>query len=195
LGELIKEVKRPVNWDDAVDYRLLSVKRRSEGVVLREVLKGHQILTKKMNTAHAGDFIISKMQIVHGAMGLVTEQFDGHHISDSYIAVNAKNQNKLSIEFFDWFCKQKAVYQLAFESSSGVHIEKMTFNFEDFLKKSIFMPLDREEQQSIAAILTTADQGIAALQQQLDRLKQEKQALMQELLTGKRRVKTGGSAS
>jgi len=48
---------------------------------------------------------------------------------------------------------------------------------------------DGEEQQKIAAVLSTADQEISTLQQKLDALKQEKKALMQQLLTGKRRVK------
>lgn len=46
----------------------------------------------------------------------------------------------------------------------------------------------KEEQQKIAAVLSTADQEISALQQKLDALKQEKKALMQQLLTGKLRV-------
>lgn len=45
-----------------------------------------------------------------------------------------------------------------------------------------------EEQQKIASALTAADQEIIILQQKLDALKQEKKALMQQLLTGKRRV-------
>ena len=45
------------------------------------------------------------------------------------------------------------------------------------------------EQQKIAAVLSTADKEITALQQKLDALKQEKKALMQQLLTGKRQVK------
>lgn len=45
-----------------------------------------------------------------------------------------------------------------------------------------------EEQQKIATVLTAADQEITQLQQKLDQLKQEKKALMQQLLTGKRRV-------
>ena len=48
---------------------------------------------------------------------------------------------------------------------------------------------DSKEQQIIAAVLSSADQEIAVLQQKLDALKQEKKALMQQLLTGKRRVK------
>ena len=45
-----------------------------------------------------------------------------------------------------------------------------------------------DEQQKIALVLTAADQEIATLQRKLDCLKQEKKALMQALLTGKRRV-------
>ncbi|MGL5290578.1 MAG: restriction endonuclease subunit S [Vibrionaceae bacterium] len=46
-----------------------------------------------------------------------------------------------------------------------------------------------KEQQKIAAVLSAADQEITVLQSQLEALKQEKKALMQQLLTGKRRVK------
>ena len=45
-----------------------------------------------------------------------------------------------------------------------------------------------DEQQKIAAVLSVADQEITTLQQKLHALKLEKKALMQQLLTGKRRV-------
>ncbi|MEO9656297.1 restriction endonuclease subunit S [Marinomonas sp.] len=48
--------------------------------------------------------------------------------------------------------------------------------------------LELKEQQKIASVLSVADQEIIALKQRLDVLKQEKKALMQQLLTGKRRV-------
>ncbi|GBQ47412.1 hypothetical protein AA18890_2769 [Komagataeibacter europaeus LMG 18890] len=50
-----------------------------------------------------------------------------------------------------------------------------------------FPPLP--EQQAIASVLRTADEEITALESDLTRLRQEKKALMQQLLTGKRRVK------
>ncbi len=46
-----------------------------------------------------------------------------------------------------------------------------------------------EEQQKIATVLTNADKEIELLEQQLADLQQEKKALMQVLLTGKKRVK------
>lgn len=189
IGSLLKEIKRPVNWDDNAKYMLLSVKRRSEGVVLREILTGNQILTKKMNIARAGDFLISKMQVVHGASGLVTNDFDGFHVSDSYISLISKDPNKLDMIFFSWLAKQKIMYHKAYLCSYGVHIEKMTFNFGMFLKEKIFIPAFLEEQQKIATVLSNADKNIATIQQNLDFLKNEKKALMQQLLTGKRRVK------
>jgi type I restriction enzyme S subunit len=45
------------------------------------------------------------------------------------------------------------------------------------------------EQQKIASVLTAADKDIELLEAKLAHLKQEKKALMQQLLTGKRRVK------
>ncbi|EMY6209832.1 restriction endonuclease subunit S [Proteus mirabilis] len=46
-----------------------------------------------------------------------------------------------------------------------------------------------EEQQKIASVLTAADKEIELLEAKLAHLKDEKKALMQQLLTGKRRVK------
>ena len=51
------------------------------------------------------------------------------------------------------------------------------------------------EQQKIASILSTADKEIELLQQKHDFLVQEKKALMQQLLTGKRRVKVDAKAN
>jgi type I restriction enzyme S subunit len=47
----------------------------------------------------------------------------------------------------------------------------------------------REEQLAIAATLDRADQCVEGHKKQLELLEKEKRALMQQLLTGKRRVK------
>ena len=55
-------------------------------------------------------------------------------------------------------------------------------------KLQLFIPKLIEEQKAIATVLTNADKEIELLEQQLTDFKQEKKALMQQLLTGKRRV-------
>ncbi|MBD3338286.1 MAG: hypothetical protein GF353_04225 [Candidatus Lokiarchaeota archaeon] len=188
-NELLLEVRRAVSFKDNERYHLISVRRRSAGLFQRESMYGRQIKTKDLRIAKAGDFIISKMQIVHGASGLVTEKFDGMKISGSYIALVVKNQNLLAIEFLDWLSKMPYFYHQTFISSYGVHIEKMTFDFKTFLKLKIYVPSNIEEQQKIASVLQTADKEIGLLKKKLTKLQQQKKGLMQVLLTGKIRVK------
>lgn len=63
-----------------------------------------------------------------------------------------------------------------------------------FQKMKIELPL-LVEQSKIAEVLTISDHKIGALKQKLEALKQEKKALMQQLLTGKRRVKVDEEAA
>ncbi|MHB0264567.1 restriction endonuclease subunit S [Klebsiella pneumoniae] len=57
-----------------------------------------------------------------------------------------------------------------------------------FQKMRLYLPT-LAQQKKIASILSNADREIELLQQKLSYLKKEKKALMQQLLTGKRRVK------
>ena len=59
----------------------------------------------------------------------------------------------------------------------------------DIKKIKLFIPSDISEQQAIADVLSTADDEIEKLQHKLNLLKLQKKGLMQQLLTGKIRVK------
>lgn len=61
-------------------------------------------------------------------------------------------------------------------------------NSSDVSGLKVYIPCN-DEQKKIAKVLNNADESLAQLEQQLADLKQEKKALMQQLLTGKRRVK------
>lgn len=92
--------------------------------------------------------------------------------------------NKLFLpEFVYYFlCTQKHEMQRLASGSTFAEISK-----KDFCKIHISAP-PLPEQKAIAAVLSTADEEITALESDLLRLRQEKKALMQQLLTGKRRV-------
>lgn len=59
----------------------------------------------------------------------------------------------------------------------------------DLKSIDIVLPSTVQEQQKIAAVLSAADAEISTLEKKLACLRDEKKALMQQLLTGKRRVK------
>lgn len=188
LSELLKQISRRVEFDDQSIYDLISVRRRSGGVFSRGKIPGHTILTKQMYLAKKDDFLISKMQIVHGASALVTEEFDSKHISGSYIALRVRDSQKLDVDFLNWLSKTPYFYHLTYLASYGVHIEKMTFNLRLFLKSKISIPREIKEQRRIAEFLSTADEEIETLGKKLTTLEKQKRGLMQKLLTGEVRV-------
>lgn len=195
LNTLFREIKRPVIWDDNKEYKLLSVKRRAGGVFFRENIFGKEIKTKKLNSVCSDELLISKMQVVHGSIGIVQKYFDGCFVSDSYIILAPKNKNKLLMKFIGYYFQQPHIWHLAYLNSHGVHIEKMTFNFDSFLKETIEIPSDIAEQKAIADVLTAADAVIQQYEAKLANLQAQKKALMQQLLTGKIRVRTDTDAA
>lgn len=188
IGDLLKTVKRPVDWNDEELYKLISVRRRSGGAFFREALYGKQILTKQLYSAREGDFLISKMQIVHGASAVVPAELSGMKISGSYISLHSKDENLLDISFFNWLSKTRWFYRMAYISSYGVHIEKMTFDFEDFKRRFIVIPSSVKEQKRIDNILALAKTEVDILEQRLAKLESQKKGLMQKLLTGEFRM-------
>ena len=187
-SDMLKEVRRTLTWDENELYDLISVRRRSGGVFHRESLYGHEIKTKTLRPALEGDFLISKMQIVHGASGVVPKQLSGMKISGSYIALIAKDPKELNINYFNLWSQMPLFYHQTFVSSYGVHIEKMTFDLDAFMSLSMNLP-PIEEQDRIVEIILTATNESELAKEKLDRLRRQKRGLMQQLLTGKKRIK------
>ena len=185
---ILKVVKRNFDWDENELYKLISVRRRSGGIFFREALYGRQILVKTLRTANEGDFLFSKMQILHGASALVTKDFDGAKISGSYIAVVPRDEKQLSMEFFQCYSQTPYFYHQTYISSYGVHIEKMTFDFDTFLQLEMKLP-SIEEQTAITQVLHMADKEINLLKAKAAKLREQKKGMMQVLLTGKVRLK------
>ncbi len=187
-SNILSEVKRTLIWDEDELYKLISVRRRSEGLFFRESLYGREIATKNLRPAKTGDFLISKMQIVHGASGLVTEEFDDAKISGSYISLVSKNSDVLDIKYFNLWSQTPIFYHQTFVSSFGVHIEKMTFDFDTFMSFSMPLP-PIKEQHAIMSLMDSINKEIELANKKLARLQEQKKGLMQVLLTGKKRIK------
>ena len=188
-SEIVKEINSKLKWNDEELYKLVSVRRRSGGLFERESLYGKEIQTKNLRPIITGDFLISKMQIVHGASGLVTEEFNDMKISGSYVILNSKNKNILDMCYFNLWSQMPHFYHQAFISSYGVHIEKMTFSLDTFLSFGMTLP-PIKEQKAIIKVISVVDKEIHVAKEKLEQLNKQKKGLMQVLLTGKKRVIT-----
>jgi type I restriction enzyme S subunit len=190
MNYMLKRVFRPIDWSAEMSLSLISLRRRCGGLFRRPDLLGADYKTQDLHELHADDFLISKRQVAHGAWGLVTSEFTGSHVSKEYAILVNTAPEKLHMPFFAWLCQTPRMIGLSRVASTGVHIEKLIFDPDVFLRDSIRIPSDIEEQRQISAILDAADQLLKLLRTQHTALDQQKRGLMQRLLTGKLRVKS-----
>ena len=165
LRQLLKPVMRPVAMKDDETYQLVKAKRSRGGIVARERLKGREILTKTQFEVRAGDFLISRRQISHGACGLVPPELDGALVSNEYLAL--RPTEKLDLGYLIHLSHSVYFQQTCFHSSIGVHVEKLVFKPEVWLDWSFNIP-PIDEQRRIAAVLDAWDEGIMNLESLAD---------------------------
>lgn len=178
IGNVLQEIFRPINLDNETKYRLVTVKRRNGGIAERAILKGKDILVKSQFEVKAGDYIISKRQVVHGATGLVPNELDGSIVSNEYLI--GQSTDKLNIEFFALLSTLPEMYKKFFLSSYGVDIEKLFFDVNDWKKREILLPWPAEQIQ-ISKFFKQLDETIVLQQQQLQTLKNLKQAFLEKM--------------
>lgn len=187
ISEVATLVQQRVTWDEDATYRLISVRRACGGLVFRGDRKGHEILTKDMYAVRAGDFLISKRQVVHGAWAMVLPEFDGAHVSKEYACLRAK-PGKLWMPYFDWLSRTERLQHEAFICSYGIDIEKMVLNLDWLLQTPLLLPNSIDIQKRMAAALDCLQSEFRLLQMQAKALRKQKNGLMQKLLTGEWRV-------
>lgn len=185
LSQLLEVVERPVNMVDDQEYDLITIKRNFGGIESRGKFTGEKILVKSQFEIRERDFIISKRQIVHGACAVVPKKYEGATVSNEYDVMNCNN--RLLPLFFDYYVQLPFMRRYFYIASDGVHVEKLRFKTDDWLRQRIRVP-SIIEQQNIASILASSDKAIRLKEQLIVEKKQQKKWLMQNLLTGKKRL-------
>src|SRR5438552_2175518 len=156
LGSILRYLDERLTMDDEKEYLTITVKRRHGGLEIREKLFGHQIATKKQFRLVPGAFIISRVQCWHQAYAIVGD------VPPNTIASTNYDQFAISPDvdsrFFWWLSHSPAFTETVRSSAVGVVIEKMVFNREEWLMKSVRMPPLIEQQRVVARIEELAAQ-------------------------------------
>jgi type I restriction enzyme S subunit len=186
IGDLFEVIIRPVEMIDETVYKLVTVKRSRGGVIERSRLQGKKISVKSQYYVEAGDFLISKRQIVHGACGFVPDELSGSIVSNEYSVLHCRGI--ILPEFLKYLIQTPYFQQTCFHSSIGVHVEKMIFKLEYWFKWKIFIP-SIEEQLEIATFLNSVDEKIIMLRRKRELLETYKRGLMQKMFSQEVRFK------
>jgi type I restriction enzyme S subunit len=180
FADVLEVVERPTKLSPDATYRLLTAKRSRGGIALRGELLGREILTKTQFEAKAGDFLISRRQIIHGACGVVPRELDGAVVSNEYSTL--RTRPSLLMDFLRHYSHTPYFQRTCFHSSHGVDVEKMIFKINEWLAREVIVP-PLSEQRRIATILSSVDAAIDATCAVIDQLGVVKNAMMAELLT------------
>ena len=194
-GDRGKEYPNSSEFYDEGDYLFLSAKNVTKKGFLFE---DTQFISKE-KYEKLGKGIVNRGDVVLTTRGTVgqTAYYDDS-VQYEFLRVNSGmvtlgcNNSELESNFF---------YALTNSSLFTRQVESLTFGSAQpqltiRIIKSLKVPIPPvPEQQKIATVLTNADKEIELLEQQLADLQQEKKALMQVLLTGKKRVRVDGEVA
>lgn len=184
LGDILHERKEYMPKNGVLEHISLT----KEGVVPKTERYERDFLVKNQDK----EYKITKLNDIcynpaNLKFGVICRNTYGIGIfSPIYVTYEIINQN---VNFIGYLCVTHTLISKARRFEEGTVYERMAVSSEDFQKVKIYIPSDLAEQKAIAEILSKADEEIELLNKKLEAFKQEKKALMQQLLTGKIRVK------
>lgn len=158
----------------------------SGGVVSREVLVRRDTSSedkRKYLRICPGDIGYNTMRMWQGVCGF--SQLEGI-VSPAYTIVTPKDD--VDGEFMTLLFKSLPVIHLFHRHSQGLVDDTLNLKWRHFSEIKVTIP-ENAEQKAIAAVFRTADRELDLLRSQLEALQEQKKGLMQQLLTGKKRIK------
>ena len=186
LGDCLSRVERPVEVKPNELYTQIGIRSHGKGLFYKEPVAGVALGNEAVFWIEPDCFIVNIVFAWEQAIGKTTQSevgMIGSHRFPMYRPVN----DRVDIDYLiSYFLTKRGTDILEAASPGGAGRNK-TLGQDRFLKSKIVLP-PIEEQQKIAAILTTQDRVIELKEKRLAEKQRQKKYLMQQLLTGKKRL-------
>jgi type I restriction enzyme S subunit len=186
INECMNFTPRPVT-KPTQNYLALGLRSHGKGIFHKTDFNPAAIAMETMYEVEENDLIINITFAWEHAVAIVSKEDEGGLVSHRFPTYVFNTQNALP-EFFKHFILRKYFKFLLELISPGGAGRNRVMSKTDFLKLEIKVP-KVEEQKAIATILDRATEELNQYQQKLQDLQLQKKGLMQQLLTGKVRVK------
>lgn len=187
LGRLLRRVRKPVEVEADQLYREIGIFSHGKGIFYKEERTGGSLGNKRVYWIEPGCFVANIVFAWEQAIAKTTSAEKGM-IASHRFPMYKPVEGKLDLDYLVYFFRMpRAKYLLGLASPGGAGRNK-TLGQQAFLDLEIPLP-PFAEQRKIADILSTWDEAIVLTEQLIEAKQRRKKALMQQLLTGKRRFK------
>lgn len=104
LRDAIEHRKEFFMIDDAEVYKRCKVQLYSKGIVLRDIIKGSEIRTKKQQACRTNELLVAEIDAKFGGYGIVPSELNGAIVSSHYFLYEI-NKSKLLPDFLGLYLK------------------------------------------------------------------------------------------
>ena len=147
LSVVLRRIKEPITIDDGVLYKRITIRNNGRGVVQRDELLGSEIGTKRQFVAHAGQFIISRIDARNGAFGIVPKDLEGAVVTNDFWLFEVQ---KALPQYLMLLLSTKR-FQLYWQSQSNGSTNRQRVAEDEFLHSEIVLPSIKEQGKLIKA--------------------------------------------
>lgn len=186
IDDCLTRVERPVEVDPKELYTQIGIRSHGKGLFYKEPVTGESLGNKSVFWIEPDCFILNIVFAWEQAVGKTTKKeigMIGSHRFPMYRPI----ANKIDIDYLIMYLLTKRGTDILEAASPGGAGRNRTLGQDRFMKSKLILPV-LQEQQKIAAILTTQDKVIELKEKLLAEKKQQKKHLCQQLLTGKKRL-------
>ena len=186
IGDCLKRVERPVKVQADEMYTQIGIRSHGKGVFYKEPVSGESLGNKAVFWIEPDCFVLNIVFAWEQAIGKTTQNevgMIGSHRFPMYRPVG----DKIDIDYLISYLMTKRGKDILEAASPGGAGRNRTLGQDRFLKSKIILP-PLAEQRHIAEILTIQDKVIALKEKLLAEKQRQRKYLMQQLLTGKKRL-------
>lgn len=187
VSQVVSKIRNGFTPKPDVLYQEIGIRSHAKGIFHKEPVTGKSLGNKSVFWVEPDCFVVNIVFAWEQAVAKTTEAEVGMIASHRFPMYKPK-EGVLDLDYLLYFFKSAKGKNLLELASPGGAGRNKTLGQSEFLKLKIPVP-PIEEQNKIVRLLNAADKEIELQKQKIEAIKLQKKGLMQQLLTGKKRIK------
>lgn len=185
LGDLIREVKRPVTVRASDLYSQVGVRSHGRGVFEKEAMSGQELGSKKVFWVEPGDLVLNIVFAWEGAVAVIPERLESYCASHRFPTYRRTDSGP--IDYVRQLLLSANGLQALSVASPGGAGRNRTLNRKRLLEVEVPFPAEKQ-QRELSEVLDALEANIDSAIRERDSIRTARRALSDEILAGIRPI-------